>query len=173
MIKRVARPRLNLRSWGAGVVEETTVSHLHSLAGPWAHPQRLMDPRSPSAATKQVLRDLFPSASVNDIVVSRRAVCNNGTITVNDCVLWQTASGFAVGSLLLNAIVCDCHRAVVTRWQRVAVSADRASIQYSCTDVGFVIDASSVEAALLHRPSDDGKTNTVIVPFEYRDCDFA
>ena len=177
-VKRECRPRQNLKNWEVGVVESLTVHRLHLMSGPWVHAY-LVNARKPMRRDVRVLDDIFPNAR-GGIEVSKRVETMNGSIAANDVVLYRWVHGeLAVGKLLINAKVDGAYRAAVTKWtllprdRAVAGQMDNMIAEYQCDDAGMVIDAAALEAALVHRPSDDGAICTVVLPPEYRNLPLA
>ena len=168
-VKQTARPRYNLKSWEAGVVEDVTVKHRHVLASSRAR-SFLANPRAPSRREWSLLRDLFPNvAAATHLFVSRVITTSNGSLTVDDAVLFRHGDGFAAGKLMLSVEIDGDSLVVVTKWDLEDAGAN-VFPRYRVTEKGCVVASSALASALIHRPSGDGSVSSVALPREFVDA---
>ena len=167
-VKQTARPRYNLKGWEAGVVEDLTVKHRHVMANSRVK-SFLANPRAPSKGERSLLQDVFPNiAAATHLFVSREITTSNGSVTVDDAVLFYHGGGFAAGQLMLGVEINGESFVVVKKWDLVDAVAN-AFPRYRVTANGCVLAGSALASALIHRPSADGSESSVVLPREFVD----
>ena len=130
----------------------------------------LSQPHAPRGVQLSALKEIFPDAPHDDLLVSRELEGQDGTITSGDVVLFRKGEKHFVGKLFLSVAVGRDIYAIVNVWLPAPLSGPSSASmkRYYVADTPECVESDSLMCSLIARPSGDGSECAILLNPEYR-----